>query len=164
MAIVTQDVDLGGLVEKVFVDEKGPKVLQIDGRYESYNYSPEVYSIGYHPADHKGLSWNKLTKTERTVMLNIIAKANFNTKLRMHELQKEGGAALDAASRGALGEPTAPKIAATGVRYKRRPPCFTGMVIDASEESKAAEPTSAKTYWWSGQPVGVPAAAPRKKK
>mmetsp|Transcript_28530 Transcript_28530/g.88772 ORF Transcript_28530/g.88772 Transcript_28530/m.88772 type:complete len:156 (-) Transcript_28530:65-532(-) len=153
MAIVA--VDLGGMVEQVVVDEEtGPKILDIDGSLKGYNTSPDVFSVGFHPADHKGRRFKDMSTTERSVLLNIVAKVNFRTRERMRKLSMEP-AAMKAATRSGFEGPDepakyeVPMAGAAAPKYKRRPPYFTGLLIDPA--ASEAAPARAKKEWWSGQ-------------
>uniref|UniRef100_A0A6T1FIS2 Uncharacterized protein n=1 Tax=Alexandrium monilatum TaxID=311494 RepID=A0A6T1FIS2_9DINO len=148
-----QEVDLGDVIERVYVDATGPKVLDVDGSYKGYSCSPERFSVGFHPADHKGIPYSKMTSTERSVALHLVARLNLQTRQRMEQLKLEGGPALRAATRPLFEGPgnPLPVAAAEPPKYKQRPPYFTGLLIKPGGEDAA--PARRKSNWWNGQPA-----------
>mmetsp|Transcript_95460 Transcript_95460/g.269794 ORF Transcript_95460/g.269794 Transcript_95460/m.269794 type:complete len:149 (+) Transcript_95460:53-499(+) len=142
----TVQVDLGGWVESVYMDEYGPKVLHLDGRLSTFSHSPEFFSAGFHPGDHAGRPWSKLTSTERNILLNLVAKKNAAMKER---LEQEGRQAVEDY------DGTAPAAGARASRgpqgLQRRPPWFTGLLVE--EKATANRGLGGTNHWWNGQPV-----------
>mmetsp|Transcript_158115 Transcript_158115/g.507309 ORF Transcript_158115/g.507309 Transcript_158115/m.507309 type:complete len:124 (+) Transcript_158115:78-449(+) len=78
-------VDLGnGVQEEVRIGKEGPLVLQPTfGSWTLKFWSPSVSRCGTRTSVQPAKWWHEMTVTERTVLLNIVAKKNRSMKQRL---------------------------------------------------------------------------------
>mmetsp|Transcript_19412 Transcript_19412/g.44161 ORF Transcript_19412/g.44161 Transcript_19412/m.44161 type:complete len:92 (+) Transcript_19412:81-356(+) len=75
-------VEVDGELEEISVDERGPKVLRLDGSVVPYNQERGNISIGLMVKQAKR-GWADLSSTERKIIIHIAAKQNRRMKERL---------------------------------------------------------------------------------